>query len=228
MVAEIMKTMTKTELREFEDASKALSTGELCYDGDSNSLWDDQYISDFDYETGATKVCVSVKGMYLKTSYTHYTYYNVEKEDEDAIEICPYTDEDVDYAAVEAAVYQNAVKEGVEKFFAEIESLGNGVYAQRKVRDPFTISEEYPPSEEHTKVLDLIDRYSLDGIPQGFIFASLDTGSTIEELQLLANFIDKFDINDLHDGNMGWLDGHPVFFDYCGFGSSTSWRIKQF
>lgn len=113
----------------------------------------------------------------------------------------------------------------VEKFFAEIESLGNGVYAQRKVRNVFTISEYYRTSEEHTKALDLIDRYSLDGIPEGFILASLDTGSTIEELQALAMFIDRLDINDLHEGNMGWIDGHPVFFDYCGFGSSTSYRV---
>lgn len=42
MVAEIMKTMNEIELREFEDASKALSTGEFCYDRDSASLWDDQ------------------------------------------------------------------------------------------------------------------------------------------------------------------------------------------
>ena len=224
MVHEIIQMMSDAERREFEAVSEALSTGEFWYDTDTNDLWNDHYVSNFDYETGSTKVCVSVKGMYLKTTYAHCVYASGNNENE--MEVRPYGDDDVDYAAVEETVYQNAVIDGVEKFFAETEGLGNGVYAQRKVHNIFTIPVDYPSnSDEHHKALDLINKYGLNKIPEGFILAALEDGSTIEELQTLACFLNKFDINDLHDGNMGWIDGHPVFFDYCGYCSSISQRV---
>lgn len=223
MVYEMMQKMDRADIDEFNSAVKALSTAELIYDPDANSLYSDEYISDYYYETGATKVCIRIGHIYLKTSYTS----EVENygDDETDFSVSNYCGEN-DYAAVENLIYQHAIKEGVAYFFAEIEDLNNGVYAQREADNVGTIPDTYDPSSgNHSYVQDLIEEYYLDGIPEGFILAALKSGSTIEDLQKLSRFILKFDINDLHDGNMGWIDGHPVFFDFCGFGSNTFNRV---
>ena len=38
-----------------------------------------------------------------------------------------------------------------------------------------------------------------------------------EEFYSLSDFCSEYEINDLHRGNVGYLDGHIVILDYAGY-----------
>lgn len=231
MLIEMIEQMSEENRKEAYAAIKTLATADFIYDEDANDLYDPSWDDNFNYYTGATKVCIVVGRLVFKTSYTGFV--EVWGDEKKGIEdkIIHYDEESVDYADVEYKVYQHAITWGVDKFFAPIESLGNGVYVQARVERWFDMCRRFTPTSikenpEIQATIDIIKEYDLYPIPEGLTHACLiNKLATLDELKKLATFIDSFDINDLHDGNLGWYDGHPVIFDYCGYDSSTSRQV---
>lgn len=74
--------------------------------------------------------------------------------------------------------------------------------------------------EESLESIELMDE-TCTFQPSGFIyiknFFEIEYDMSDEEKEKLWSFIIEEDIDDLHGGNIGMLDGRPVFIDYSGF-----------
>lgn len=129
-----------------------------------------------------------------------------------------------DYCAAEVLRYSEAKREGLEFLFAETALLGyvNGhpIYKQNKC----------------TCFCDLNYTSKQDSISKDLVNTALSVCDTDERncfnpywlaevlqsygfkiLTRLLDFLRDMDINDLHDGNIGYFNGQPVLIDYASF-----------
>lgn len=130
------------------------------------------------------------------------------------------------YAAKEAEVYEAAVNEGLEQYFAptyyykEINNIDviiqeyvdhseDGVYnefyeycAADYDKDDFTSEDDY--DAEIYNSVENMDEYSA-------IYALFG------DIPELRSFIGRNHINDLHAANFGYMGDSPVMIDYCGY-----------
>ena len=130
-----------------------------------------------------------------------------------------------DYCATEAEIYADAVKLGVEKFFASTKYYGSTVegtpiyvservyafYENEEVRRK-TTSSEYS-NKKATEISEEYHRYfSAEWLAKAIEFYGVDA-----VIDLMA-FIELEQINDFHCGNVGFRkDGSPVILDYSGY-----------
>ena len=122
---------------------------------------------------------------------------------------------DLDYCQIEERNYQLAVEEGVERFFAPVEYLtdckGMSLYVMQYANvDTDYVSksvEEYLDEKGET-----VDWYYKLG--ELFLEQYLDYEDFLE----LSKFLDKWDIGDLHEANVGFLeDNSIVLIDYSDY-----------
>lgn len=180
---------------------------------------------------GASKVVIVLDECVLKTSFSLQEIYEDECDD--------FEYEDLpDFAALEYRLYNRAREEGITKFFCQTSSLGFGVYEQEKI--DFSASEyenggididvdEYcdyygvePYSGTTHQMKEYIKANGLDGIEEFIKMSALPyvLGAwSIPDLRKLYNFCKKYDINDIHNGNIGWVNGELKIFDFCGYHS---------
>ena len=126
-----------------------------------------------------------------------------------------------DYCAAEVDYYGLAEEEGVESFFAKTWLIGavNGhpIYAQTRAEmfEGSTSTREYPKEKAESVskycgdmnylcfndwwLADFVDFFGKDCLDQ------------------LLKFLDGQGIEDLHDGNIGYVAGVPVLVDYAGY-----------
>lgn len=206
------------------------------YDNNTGVVYEEDMLdySEFGYMCGASKVVIILDDCVLKTSYSGEV-----KEDEDGEDY--FTDDFPDYAAMEYNIYQAAVEEGLEKFFAKTEKVDIGIYEQPRVDATvleYRYDEAFLPfryfngrnkapyfNEKDTdKVIDYCEKNGLHKIYFRIKFNVIRyflAAYSIEELKRLNEFLIEYDINDISETNCGWIDGKLVAFDFCGFGSST-------
>lgn len=127
-----------------------------------------------------------------------------------------------DYCALEALIYEAAVEAGLEMFFASTveagrTSKGCGIpyYISEKVNTGYDYDRE-PSEDSKKKAREMTNR---GHVSVDFVADALDFyGETL--VQQFLEFVREWDINDLHDGNIGYRnDGSPVLLDYSGFRS---------
>lgn len=133
----------------------------------------------------------------------------------------------------ECDLYQEAVKEGLERFFAEVELVGYAgempVYVQEVARP----DEEYMESLRQNYVRSILPIDADDEQISEYAQCDMDVDEQVESifgdvegLCALTDFIlyrvedDDLEISaDLHSGNFGFTkDNRVVLFDYSGFG----------
>ena len=170
--------------------------------------------------------CIEVsKETILKVSHG-CTKIVVKFGDDDWVIKIPYKTA-VNYCKLEAENYAYAHRAKLTKYFAPCYFYGVideiPVYLQRRVeKDDYAISSDcYQfaynnlPREDEENDDDYADRIS------DYIENDMDdyevTSAIIGENKKLLDFIWNQDINDLHKGNFGYLNGAPVIFDYSGF-----------
>lgn len=190
--------------------------------------WDSEhsdFLKDIGARThcGATKVCIDVKGLdwVIKVGFLRTTNPTVKKDDVQ------------DYCEREANNFKVVQKRHLEAFFAETYELGevNGAkfYLQERVECDEDIidsllctyveenpvgfgvfKESYGSEEEYSEAVMDSARWMGEEDKVNAILG----GGHYE----LINFIDEFEINDLHSGNWGITsDGRMVIFDYSGY-----------
>lgn len=133
-----------------------------------------------------------------------------------------------DYCRVEAENWIRAKREGVGYAFAPCfyygRPYGTPIYIQRRIQKDLDemvyqlyqyVSNKMPIGEDEDKE-DYTDR----------LYAEIDTNlcdnDRIEiffgsEGAQIVDFVCKYNINDLHEGNFGYLKDKLVIFDYSGF-----------
>lgn len=169
----------------------------------------DLYSRGFEYENGASKYCIM--------------------HDDFGDFVVKFTTEKFDWCEREYTNYLAAVERGLGEFFPFTDFLGyyNGVsffIQERADCDEDGVSsiwysalrEDYVTEEEDEnediiseKIWDMIDELE-DEQRAMYCF-----GNKIA----LFDFLDEFCINDLHQGNFGYVDGKLVIIDFSGYGN---------
>lgn len=191
-----------------------------------------------DWGCGATKVAVMFKNFVLKSNYSQSVEWDEGDYDEENETYVnskfsnPYDWEDCDYCWIESRVYEKAVEAGVADFFAPTIPIGNtGVYIQpradREVArtdwDKFlngTGRSRYEMRFGSDAFEKLRKELRLDIVSRSIFSYWLDNMSYVQ-LEKLGQFLHKYCINDLHNGNIGWFGDKILLFDYSGFHSGT-------
>ena len=143
-----------------------------------------------------------------------------------------YHERSTDFCAIEEQNYQNAVKEGLEEFFAasyELCSLTPPEEFNFEDDVTFYIQEWAEPDEEKTSCTCQSYLRSSDGYYDGDededtyydpededrIYSLFGDNKRVCDL---FDFICNWNINDLHSGNFGYtINGTPKIIDYSGY-----------
>ncbi len=177
-----------------------------------------------EYAYGISKFVIFMNDEYVaKIPFNGEWFYS---DDEEDYVFDTFTVVD-DYCAEEAYIYDCAKNRGIEEFFAETKFAGytkdhTPFYLSERinktldeswddVRDVDTTSaREYVRSDKGSGLRDrrLSDRW---------LAVALEKYGQ-EKVDKFAEFIEEFDINDLHCANVGFRkDGSPVLIDYSGW-----------
>lgn len=125
-----------------------------------------------------------------------------------------------DYCDIEAAVYEDAVTEGVECFFAATKQAGvtntqKPIYVSERVYgfyDEEKRSAHSPSKDSLKKAQEANTNFPCEWLARAYEFYG------DELVNRFINFIKDAGINDLHTGNVGFrADGAPVLLDYSGY-----------
>ena len=131
-----------------------------------------------------------------------------------------------DYCEVEVINYEAAKKAGVEKYFA-ITKFFDTFKTDDGVRLPVYIQEKITPFEEvnswdadkqYTHYESKANSYTgTERLPLKWINDFIECYSE-DQFDELGRFLDAHDINDLHAGNVGYVENeYPVIFDFSGY-----------
>ena len=131
---------------------------------------------------------------------------------------------------VENVYYQYATYDSLDMYFAATafydfittpEGHKIPVYVQEKVEplcDRGSTCDGLTREEKITMKSKVSSYYGGDRLDECWIKDFIDCYGE-EELECLMQFLDENSINDLHRGNIGYKNGKPIIFDYCGYES---------
>ena len=127
--------------------------------------------------------------------------------------------EEYDSFINEQELYIEAEMYGVEKFFAPITYLctigGFRFYIQKKVKSGTRMDTDGENLSEAS--ISLLNCCNDTSFCQNDLFDDFYENYEEEELYKLINFINDYDINDIHYKNVGFLNNLPVIIDYAGY-----------
>ena len=136
----------------------------------------------------------------------------------------PYKNYDTNYCEVEAEIYENAQREGVEEFFAPCYFLENFEGAAIYVMARAEVSRD-------RLYCDLYDRFSSEGRSDEeaeemlsdiedadeYVDWLFPYYSDYDSFERFIEFLRNSHINDLHSGNIGYIGDNVVLIDYSGY-----------
>lgn len=149
-------------------------------------------------------------------------------------DICPFTGADCEdgwnYCEVETFISERAAEEGMQEHFAVTEFFGlvnnYPIYKQKRccmfdeMRTSTKMAEydkrtpsDYETVKKAKSKLDFYDISNDDWVLDFLIYWGE------EKLKQLGEFLFKYDIGDLHSGNIGYLNGAPCIVDYSSYHS---------
>lgn len=184
---------------------------------------DDFYDAGLDYNCGAYKIAVIFDDYVLKKAYTGTAHMtddgSMRYED----------DEPEDSCETEVLLYRIAEKRGLERFFAKSEDIGNGIVKQERAEE-FVKDREDINSNQRSEVMAFVKQYglcSLYAASNSEVFYWLMQEYSGKELLKLQDFVDEFDIDDLHSYNVGWCNGKLKLIDYSGTNTATASSARE-
>jgi hypothetical protein len=126
-----------------------------------------------------------------------------------------------DYCEAEVRYYDNAKESCIEDYFAKTWLIGtvhgHPIYAQARAEmfEGSTSTREYPKEKAKT-VSDYCHDMNYHCFNDWWLADFVDFFG-MEALDKLQNFLENEGIEDLHDGNIGYVAGVPVLIDYAGY-----------
>lgn len=131
------------------------------------------------------------------------------------------TKEGWNYCDTEVILYEKAEEADVADFFLPNHLIGevdgHPIYIQKKIQVGLGDSEPSKNSLDYVKTHEEIADYLPNLFSALFLDYYEDEGKLY--LELLARFVKKNGISDLHGGNYGFVNGRPYISDYAGFDS---------
>lgn len=133
-----------------------------------------------------------------------------------------------DYCEVEAIRYRHAEQANIAVLFAKTEWIGNvhkyPIYIQERCN---MFQEESTSNQERYKSRTKSDYEEVNTLRNKYDFHSIDDNWVLDFLiyygeemfKKLADFIFNEDIYDLHNGNIGYINGRPCLVDYSSYNS---------
>lgn len=189
----------------------------------------EKYKKPFDYATGATKGVLIFEqlGFVIKIPFCRNTedcYYNSAYGE---YECCYFTGADTDngwdYCEAEADKYERAEEEGLAQCFAKTKKIGDidgyPIYMQELADIYKSIDYQSSHTEEDSRQVSSICNsnnfymFNLEWLSDAFHYYGE------KMFHKLLEFIRTVGINDLHDGNIGYIGNRPVLVDYSSFDS---------
>ncbi len=189
----------------------------------------EKYKKPFDYATGATKGVLIFEqlGFVIKIPFCRNSedcYYNSTYGE---YESCYFTGADTDngwdYCEAEANKYERAEEEGLAQCFAKTKRIGDidgyPIYMQELANIYKSIDYQSSHTEEDSRQVSSICNsnnfymFNLEWLSDAFHYY----GEKV--FHKLLEFIRTVGINDLHDGNIGYIGNRPVLVDYSSFDS---------
>ena len=225
------------EDEDFINARDALSTDFHVYDDEEGCIYEDTSLDGFDWYSGVTKVVIILNDFVLKKGF-HGTVMDADEDGFLEPEDFVYTAWDINYGTLEYRVYAKACDWKVERFFAAMEPLGDEVYAQEKcdyiLEDAIEDEDIWElPIFSLTDVEDIIkdlgdhDIWDIDEYMTTGVIPYIYFEYSYEDIAALVEFLQNYDITDIHAGNVGFFKDNEgnyklKLFDYSGFASTTA------
>ena len=172
---------------------------------------------------GATRGVIAPynKNYVFKINFTTRERFN----DSDNIveeEVYERTELTYDYCEEEEKFFIEATANNLAPYFAKMSFLGiiKGIPIYIQEKAILFIDGDYycsHSSDIYNEVRNVESEYcATDFLPTDWMADFIDIYGTVE-LERLCQFLDDCGINDLHEGNVGYIDQSPVIVDYAGW-----------
>lgn len=189
----------------------------------------EKYKKPFDYATGATKGVLIFEqlGFVIKIPFCRNSEDCEYNSAYGEYECCYFTGADTDngwdYCEAEANKYERAEEEGLAQCFAKTKKIGDidgyPIYMQELADIYKSIDYQSSHTEEDSRQVSSICNsnnfymFNIEWLSDAFHYY----GEKV--FHKLLEFIRTVGINDLHDGNIGYIGNRPVLVDYSSFDS---------
>lgn len=189
----------------------------------------EKYKKPFDYATGATKGVLIFEqlGFVIKIPFCRNSEDCEYNSAYGEYECCYFTGADTDngwdYCEAEANKYERAEEEGLAQCFAKTKKIGDidgyPIYMQELADIYKSIDYQSSHTEEDSRQVSSICNsnnfymFNIEWLSDAFHYYGE------KMFHKLLEFIRTVGINDLHDGNIGYIGNRPVLVDYSSFDS---------
>lgn len=189
----------------------------------------EKYKKPFDYATGATKGVLIFEqlGFVIKIPFCRNSEDCEYNSAYGEYKCCYFTGADTDngwdYCEAEANKYKRAEEEGLAQCFAKTKKIGDidgcPIYMQELADIYKSIDYQSSHTEEDSRQVSSICNsnnfymFNIEWLSDAFHYY----GEKV--FHKLLEFIRTVGINDLHDGNIGYIGNRPVLVDYSSFDS---------
>lgn len=180
----------------------------------------------YDWDEGASKLVIQPynEDYVIKIPYNGQYLYN--KQFEKFLSANNSDKYFWDYCLTETLVWRLAKVENIHKAFAKERMIGmiNGhpIYIQQRV-EVFTDSDAYYLDDEikRKKTRDYCERKGLRRFYEEALTWQADALEYYgpKQFDKIMSFIEKNNIGDFHDSNLGYIENRPVFIDFSDFHS---------
>ena len=140
---------------------------------------------------------------------------------------CPVHEEtprynDKNYCECEVFLYERAKQNDLEKFFPETQYIGEvsgrPIYVQEKTKVwNNQIAEKTVTQQDIDKIAKISKENDINFSINNYFLVSILKNYGAEDLIRFLLFVKKEKIRDLHECNLGLIDGMPVVLDFSGF-----------
>lgn len=179
----------------------------------------------YHYEYGATKLCIMPdnSNFVIKIPFNS-AWYDPTQEYID-YESAGYNEHEADYCFTEVVYYKHAKQMKIHKMFCKTQLLGlinnYPIYIQQKAtpmcqRDDKRNEDGYYEDARSPYSIDYCELHDFE------CFNSVWVADAIEyygkaKFNRLIEFIKEHSIEDLHSGNIGYINERPVLFDFSDY-----------
>ena len=200
-----------------EDSGMLYEDVAYCFDDGCMTYTADEFfcLCDPEYHNGMTKIVLGYPDMeWVYKIPLKGIYFGGDDGDEDET-----VDYDINYCAREVEIYEDAKKEGYGDMLCPIyyagQVYGFPVYISPKVTDIFDECDSRDYSNDSWKKA--VESRSFKVQMETEDVAVFYEYYPKERVEGLLDFLKQHFVNDCHCGNLGFLCGKPVVFDYAGY-----------